>query len=424
MRVLIVGGGGREHAIAWKVAQSPKLTQLYCLPGNPGIAEIATCLPGSANDIAAVVAAVEANDIDLTIVGPEEPLCLGLADALRQRGRQVFGPTAAAAAIEGSKAFAKQLMLKHGIPTASYQVFEELKPALAFLGSCPLPVVIKADGIAAGKGVIIATQREEALAAARDMLSGSGFGSAGRRIVVEEFLSGPEVSVLALCDGNDFALLPPAQDHKRALEGDRGPNTGGMGTYSPLPFCPPSLLTEIGERVVRPALAALRDAGRPFTGVLFAGLILTAAGPKVLEFNCRFGDPETQTVLRRLKSDLLDGIEACLNGTVAAWRPEIDPQAACCIVLASGGYPGAYRRGVAIEGLSAAAELPDVVVFHAGTSKLGQRTVTAGGRVLGVTATGESLEAALARAYQAVDVIGFDGKQFRRDIGHQARNGA
>lgn len=420
MRVLVIGGGGREHAIVWKLAQSPLVSELYCLPGNPGIAKLATCVPGSPGDIAGIVRFAVERAIDLTIVGPEEPLCLGLVDALAAAGRRAFGPTAAAAAIEGSKAFAKQFMIRHGIPTASFQVFEEPAAALAFLSSCRLPAVIKADGIAAGKGVVIARERAEAVAAAREMLSGRAFGEAGRRIVVEEHLTGPEVSVMAFSDGTNITVMPPVQDHKRAHDGDRGPNTGGMGTYSPVPFCTPELLGQIRRTVIEPAIAGLRAEGRPFVGVLFAGLMLTPAGPKVLEFNCRFGDPETQSVLPRLRSDLVEIALACIEGRLDRCPVEFDRRAAACVILASGGYPGHYRKGVAIEGLAAAEAMEDVVVFHAGTAMVGGRLVTAGGRVLGVTGLGDDLRAALRRAYAAAEAIAFDGRQMRRDIGHQA----
>lgn len=423
MRVLVVGGGGREHAIVWKLAQSPLVSELYCLPGNPGIAKLATCVPGNPADIAAIVSFTAEREIDLTVVGPEEPLCLGLVDALAAAGRRAFGPTAAAAAIEGSKAFAKSFMIRHGIPTASFQVFDEPGEAVAFLATCRLPVVVKADGIAAGKGVVIAHERSEAVTAARDMLSGRAFGAAGQRVVIEEYLTGPEVSVMAFSDGEHTTLMPPAQDHKRAHDGDRGPNTGGMGTYSPVPLCSPALLDEIRGTVIEPAIHGLRADGRPFVGVLFAGLVLTPTGPRVLEFNCRFGDPETQSVLPRLKTDLAEVALACADGRLDSCAVEFDSRAAACVILASGGYPGSYRKGVAISGLDAAGALADVTVFHAGTAAVAGKVVTAGGRVLGVTALGSDLPEALARAYQAADAIDFDGKQLRRDIGHQSLNG-
>lgn len=421
MRVLVVGGGGREHAIVWKLAQSPLVDELYCLPGNPGIAKLATCVPGSPGDVAAIVRFAVERDIDLTVVGPEEPLCLGLVDALAAAGKRAFGPTAAAAAIEGSKAFSKSFMIRQQIPTASFQVFEQVSEALTFLASCRLPVVVKADGIAAGKGVVIAHEREEAVAAAREMLSGRAFGDAGRRIVIEEWLTGPEVSVMAFVDGDHFAVMPAAQDHKRARDGDRGPNTGGMGTYSPVPFCPPELLAEIGRAVIAPAVAGLKADGRAFVGVLFAGLMLTPTGPKVLEFNCRFGDPETQAVLPRLKTDLMEIFLACIDGRLDRCPVAFDDRAAACVILASGGYPGSYRRGVPIRGLANADALEDTIIFHAGTAAVAGNVVTAGGRVLGCTGLGADLTAALSRAYMAADTIDFDGKQMRRDIGHQAR---
>ena len=423
LRVLVVGGGGREHALVWKLAQSPRVGRLYAAPGNAGMADLATCLPVGATDLDGVVRAAREIEADLTVVGPDDPLALGLVDRLQAEGLAAFGPTAAAARIESSKAFAKELMRRAGIPTARYEVFDDIEPARrhisAYFAQNPgRPLVMKADGLALGKGVLITGDESEALHMAGEMLSGRAFGPAGRRIVVEEWLAGPEVSALAFTDGRSVLPMPGSRDHKRAYDGDEGPNTGGMGTISPVADYGAGLAEQVRREVLEPAVAALQAAGTPFVGVLYAGLILTPEGPRVLEFNARFGDPETQVLLRRLDTDLMDLLEACIERDLGDSRAEWSDDAAACVVMASGGYPGAYQKGLPISGLEEAASLEGVVVFHAGTSRdhAGQ-LVTAGGRVLGVSATGADLHSALDLAYRAVDQIAFPGAHCRRDLG-------
>ncbi len=423
--VLVVGGGGREHAICWKLAQSPGAGRIYCAPGNAGISALATCLPVPATDLEGQVKAAREVGADLVVVGPDDPLALGLVDRLTEAGFRAFGPTAAAAQIEASKSFAKDLMRRYGIPTAGYRVFTSLDETRAHLeghfSTGDGPAVIKADGLALGKGVTIARSFEEAWEAAEGMLSGRLFGAAGQRVVIEEFITGPEVSILAFCDGKTALPMVPAQDHKPVGDGDTGPNTGGMGTVSPVGICPPEMQQRILETAIQPAVEAMASEGRPFSGVLFTGLMLTPQGPKVLEFNARFGDPETQSVLRRLNSDLLEIFEASIDGDLSRVRLEWSDQAAACVVMASGGYPGSYPKGLPIDGTGEAEELDGVVVFHAGTARdPAGRLVTAGGRVVGVTATGPDLRAALDQAYRGVERIRFEGAHYRRDIGHKS----
>jgi phosphoribosylamine--glycine ligase/phosphoribosylaminoimidazole synthetase len=419
MNVLIVGGGGREHALAWKVAQSPLLDTLYVAPGNPGTLGLGENVALNVDDHAAVVAFCQSRQIDLAIIGPEAPLAAGIVDALAAGGIRCFGPSQAAAQIEASKAFAKAFMARHAIPSARYQTFTDVNAALAHLAAVDYPVVIKASGLAAGKGVILPETPEEAAAAVRSMLVEGVFGAAGREIVVEERLSGPEVSLMAFCDGRTVAPMIPAQDHKRLLDGDGGPNTGGMGAYAPAPVCGAALGEAVAASVLQPAVDGLAAAGAPFVGVLYAGLMLTADGPRVLEFNCRFGDPETQAVLPLLESDLLEVMLACtersLDPATVRWRAG----SAVCVVIASGGYPGELMLGHPVTGLS---HLPDdAVCFHAGTRFDAQRRlVNAGGRVLGVTAWASTLGAAIDRAYQATAAIAFAGMQYRRDIAARA----
>ncbi len=420
MRVLVVGGGGREHALVWKLRQSPRVREVYCLPGNAGIARLARCVPGDPEDVRAVADFAQEERVDLTVVGPEAPLVAGLVDELARRGLPACGPTAAAAAIEGSKVFAKELMARHGIPTAAYRVFDDPAAAREYVERLGGPVVVKAEGLAAGKGVVVAPGPAEAAAAVEEIMVRRAFGEAGRRVVVEEYLEGEEVSVLALTDGERVLTLPSSQDHKRALDGDRGPNTGGMGAYSPAPVLTPDLAQRVEQEILLPAVRALAAEGRPYRGVLYAGLMLTAEGPKVLEFNCRFGDPETQAVLPRLEGDLADALEAAaggdLRGVSLSWRPD----AAVCVVLASEGYPGPYEKGRPISGLEEAEAMADVLVFHAGTVRRDGQVVTAGGRVLGVTGLGPTIAAARERAYEAVERIRFAGCHYRRDIAHRA----
>jgi phosphoribosylamine--glycine ligase len=423
MRVLIVGGGGREAALAWALRQSPRLTDLACAPGNAGIARHARRIPIAADDVAALTAhAIEAR-YDLVVVGPEAALCAGLADRLREAGIAVFGPSAAAARVEGSKAFSKEFMARHGIPTAAFQVFDDAGEATRWLLSerAAFPLVVKADGLAAGKGVVMAHDPEAAVDAARDMLSGRAFGDAGRRIVVEEMLRGRETSFFVLTDGVTQIELAPCQDYKRVGDGDRGPNTGGMGTYSPSAWLDELTRRKLRETVVVPTLRGLASEGRPFSGVLFVGVMLTEEGPKVLEYNARFGDPETQVLLPRLDGDWLVLLDACARGELASidvrWRDE----AAVCVVMTAAGYPGTYAKGAVIEGLDEAERLAGVIVFHAGTEHdAAGRVVTAGGRVLGVTAVGSDLAAARALAYDAVGRIRWEGEQHRTDIAADA----
>lgn len=416
MKLLLIGGGGREHALAWKLGRDQARPRLFCAPGNAGTAELGENLEIAAENVSGLLAWARREKPDLTVVGPEAPLCAGLADEFQAAGLRVFGPSRAAAQLEGSKAFAKDVLRAAGAPTANSALFTDYDRAIAHVRAGSLPVVIKADGLAAGKGVTIAATLEEADCALRDCLVGGVFGKAGRSVLVEEFLEGEELSVLALTDGERFALLPAAQDHKRALDGDQGPNTGGMGAYSPAPLASPALLEAARERVFAPVLSELRGRGIVYKGVLYAGLMIARGGLKVLEFNCRFGDPETQAILPRINSDLIPLMEACIDGVLRPDDLRIRPEACVCVTMAAGGYPGAYRKGDAISGLAEAAGMRDVMVFHAGTKKTGGRVVTAGGRVLGVTALGEALPQAARRAYEAVSAISFAGAHWRNDI--------
>ncbi len=420
MRILVVGGGGREHALAWKLAQSPEVSGLYAAPGNPGIAGLAECVPIKADAIADLGAFAARERIDLTVVGPELPLALGLADHFAERGLPVFGPIRAAAELEGSKVFAKQLFARYGIPTARFGVFDDPAKARDFVHDLGGRAVVKADGLAAGKGAIVCRDLAAAERAIGDMLERRVFGEAGARVVVEELLEGEELSFFALTDGERICPLAAAQDHKAIFDDDRGPNTGGMGAYSPPPVLDATLARRILDGVIRPTVRAMAAEGRPYRGVLFAGLMLTAEGPKVLEYNVRHGDPECQTLVVRLAADLLPICRAVAEGQglpeTVAWRPE----AAVCVVLASAGYPGAYPTGQPIAGLEAAGARPGVTVFHAGTARRDGRLVTAGGRVLGVTALGADIPAAIQAAYEAVGDIHFEGMHYRRDIGRRA----
>jgi phosphoribosylamine--glycine ligase len=418
MNILVIGSGGREHALVWKLSQSPQVKRLHCAPGNAGTASLATNHPVAATDLPGLVALAKSEAIDLTVVGPDDPLAMGIVDLFRAEGLRVFGPTAAAARLEASKSFAKDFMVRHGIPTAGSATFTDAEAALAHCASARHPLVVKADGLALGKGVVIAQTPEESSRAVREAMIEKVFGSAGDTVVIEEFLTGPECSIHALVDGSSYALFPDAKDHKRALEGDQGLNTGGMGTISPSREVEGPMQARIREEVLDPFLRGLQADGLEFSGMLFPGLMMTPDGPKVLEFNCRFGDPETQSLMRRLRSDLLDLIEATVDGTLATVTPEWDDRAAVCIVLASGGYPGPIEKGKEISGLPEAAALdPEVVVFHAGTTLRDGAVVTNGGRVLGITALGSTLEEARSKAYAAADLIRFEGKQLRRDIG-------
>lgn len=419
MKVLIVGSGGREHAIAWKVAQSPRVEKIYCAPGNGGIAQVAECVPIGAMEFDRLVDFARDKEIDLTVIGMDDPLVGGVVDAFEAAGLRVFGPRKNAAILEGSKAFSKDLMKKYGIPTAAYETFTDPDKALAYLETARFPIVLKADGLALGKGVLICENPEEARNGVRELMTDRKFGSAGDAIVIEEFMTGREVSVLSFVDGNVVKIMSSAQDHKRARDGDQGPNTGGMGNFSPSPFYTEEVDAFCKKYIYQPTVDAMKAEGRPFTGVIFFGLMLTEDGPKVLEYNARFGDPEAQVVLPRLNNDIIDVFEACIDGRLDQVELEFDnDRATVCVILASDGYPVAYEKGFVIEGLEAFQGREDYYVFHSGTklSETGQM-VTNGGRVLGVTATGKDLKEARAKAYEATEWVKFGNKYMRRDIG-------
>ncbi len=420
MKVLILGSGGREHALAWAVRRSKRVTDVVCAPGNGGIAHVARCVPVNLKDVYAMIRLAEAEKPDLTIVGPELPLSLGIVDAMQAHGLRVFGPTREAAMLESSKGFAKEFMKRHKIPTANFAVCLNAAEVEKAIDHFHAPIVVKADGLAAGKGVIICDSRHTAVESAQGLFSGALLGEAAQQVVIEEFLTGDEISFLCLSDGMHVAPLVPAQDHKRVGEGDTGPNTGGMGVYSTDELLDRAMTEWILHHIAEPTVRGMAEEGTPFVGVLYCGLMMTARGPEVLEFNARFGDPETQALLVRLESDLVDALEACIDGSLAETQLRWSPGASACVVTSSAGYPGGYKTGVAISGLGAAAQIPDVEVFHSGTAQVGGQLVTAGGRVLGVTAAAESLQEALARAYQAMAAIHFEGMYFRRDIGHRA----
>ena len=420
MKILVVGGGGREHAVAWRLARDTSRPEIFCAPGNAGTAAVACNLPIPADDIPALLAWARENRPDLTVVGPEAPLCLGITDAFAADGLRVFGPCQAAARMEGSKRFAKEIMNAAGVPTARALTFDDAEAAVAALPSFSLPVVIKADGLAAGKGVVIAQTRDEAADAIRSMLVDAVFGSAGAQVLIEEFLAGEEASILALVDGEHAVLLPPSQDHKRVFNADQGPNTGGMGAYSPAPVVTPDLLPAIKEQVILPVVRELKRRGIVYKGVLYAGLMIGPKGLFVLEFNARFGDPETEAVLPRIGGDLIPALEACIDGTLTDDLVQVRPEAAATVILAAGGYPGPYRKGLPISGLEQAGAVADAIVFHAGTALNDGQVVTAGGRVLAVTALGADLRAAVGRAYEAAAKIRFDGVHYRTDIAHRA----
>lgn len=420
-KVLIVGQGGREHALAWKLAQSPEIEKIYAAPGNPGIAQLAECLPIKAEDIEGLLEFARDNSIDLTVVGPEVPLMAGIVDQFCAAGLNIFGPTAAAAQLEGSKVFAKDLMRKYGIPTAEYQVFTEPEPARAYARSFTdqgQGVVVKADGLAAGKGVIVAQNYSEASTAIDSIMFDRQFGEAGDRVVIEECLIGEEVSFFAITDGVDYVPLMSAQDHKRVFDNDEGPNTGGMGAYTNPPVFTEELYKKVTEEVIEPIIKGLANEGYPYQGVLYAGLMITAQGMKVLEFNARFGDPETQVLMPMIKSDLLPLLEASAAGKMHGQKVELNDGVCVCVVLASGGYPGSYEKGKVIEGLESLGQ--DALVFHAGTALKQEQLVTGGGRVLGVVGRGQDFYAAIDGVYQQVEHIRFDGMHYRRDIGHRA----
>ncbi len=431
MKILVIGSGGREHALVWKISQSSRVTKLYCSPGNPGIAELAECLPMKATALEGLLDFAKSESIDLTVVGPEQPLAEGIVDLFEANALAIFGPTKRAAELEWSKTFAKDFMQRHGIPTAQYRTFAQLQldEAKAYVNKSSMPIVLKADGLAAGKGVVVCSTHEQALAALDEMKK--QFGSAGDRIVVEEFMEGEEASVFAICDGNDFVALAPAQDHKRIFDGDRGKNTGGMGAYAPAPLVTQNILHDVEEQIINPTLKGMTEEGRPYKGCLYIGLMITASGPKVLEYNCRFGDPETQVVLPLYGGDLVWLFEAACSNRIARLTDaqaslgeqrngNVSMNSAVCVVLASNGYPDEYPTGIEIQGLDELSAMNNVLVFHAGTKMQGGSLVTAGGRVLGITAMKSSLAGAIEDAYKAVGKVSFAGMHYRRDIGKKA----
>jgi phosphoribosylamine--glycine ligase len=417
MNVLVIGSGGREHALAWKIRQSPRVKQVFIAPGNAGTAHLGRNVEIKLSELDQLLNFARQESIHLTVVGPDDVLAAGVVDLFENAGLQIFGPCQEAARLESSKSFAKRFMVRHGIPTARFEEFESSQEAKAALRGIGFPLAVKADGLALGKGVVIAHDQREAETAIDDMIERRRFGDAGRKVVIEEFLSGAECSVHALVDGRSYLLFPTAQDHKQLYDGNRGPNTGGMGTFSPSQRLDAALLQEIREKILDPFIRGIEKDHLRFRGLLFPGLMLTKDGPRVLEFNCRFGDPETQVLLPRLKTDLVDLLEATITGRLDAVTAEWDSRSAICIVMASGGYPGKYTTRKTIVGLEDVAKMEDVIVFHAGTQRSDDRILTAGGRVLGVTAVGDTLMAAKRRAYDAADKIEFDGSYFRRDIG-------
>jgi phosphoribosylamine--glycine ligase len=423
MKVLVVGGGGREHALVWKIAQSPRVSKIYCAPGNAGISKQATIVSIKANDLKGLLEFALKEKIDLTLVGPEEPLTKGIVDLFESRGLFIFGANRKAAEIEGSKSFAKEMMKKYHIPTASYEIFGDPKEAIKYVRKQGAPIVVKADGLAAGKGVIVCETVEEAIQSIDQIMGKKIFGEAGNRVVIEEYLVGEEASYIAFTDGKTILPMASSQDHKPVFDGDQGPNTGGMGAYSPAPVVTEEVHEKIIRKVLRPIIYGLAEEGRPYKGVLYAGLMIQDGHPKVLEFNARFGDPETQPVLMRMKGDIVPILEACMKGTLSQHRIEWDKQASVCVVLASKGYPGDYEKGKVISGLEEVSRMEGVFAFHAGTAFKNEQIITSGGRVLGVTGLGEDIPRAIERAYEAVRKISWEGVQYRKDIGHKALKG-
>lgn len=420
MKVLVIGSGGREHSLVWKINQSPKVDAIYCAPGNAGIKKIAHCVDISATDIVGLVEFAKAENIDLTVVGPESSLVDGVVDAFEENGLRIFGPNKKGAILEGSKVFTKEFLKKYKIPSADFKVFKDKKKAKKYIEKKGAPIVVKADGLAAGKGVIVASTVDEANDAVDLIMTERAFGDAGDKVVIEQCLMGEEASFIAFTDGKTVLPLPTSQDHKAVFEGDKGPNTGGMGAYSPAPVVTPEIADYVMEKVMLPTVQGLAKEDRPYKGMLYAGLMIDDGEVNVLEFNCRFGDPEAQPLLMRLKSDVVDVFEACIDGNLDSVEMKIDPRPTVCVVMASGGYPGKYETGRALRGVPAASKVTGVQVFHAGTETKSRRTVTSGGRVLGVTAVGKDLETAITRAYKAVDLISWTDVYFRRDIGAKA----
>ncbi|MBN1461576.1 MAG: phosphoribosylamine--glycine ligase [Armatimonadetes bacterium] len=420
LRILVIGSGAREHALVWKLAQSPRAEKVYCAPGNAGIAAQAECVPISVMDLEALAAFAQEHEIGLTVVGPEAPLAAGIVDVFQERGLNVFGPTRRAAVLESSKAWSKGFFARHDLPTGCFATFDVAADAIGYLDTQTFPVAVKADGLAAGKGVTIAQTREEAEAAITDSLVRGVFGESGQRVVIEEFLEGPEVSMMAISDGHHLCALPASQDHKRVFDDDQGPNTGGMGCYSPVPIFSDEMYQDTLEHILKRTISAMAKEERPFVGCLYAGLVLTSEGPKLLEYNCRFGDPESQVVLPRLDVDLVEVLESAVEGRLEDTVAPASAGAAACVVMASGGYPGQYDTGKLVHGLEAVEQSDHTVVFHAATKATDEGLVTSGGRVLGVTGLGQSLPEALERAYAGVEKIQFEGAHFRRDIGRRA----
>ncbi len=420
MKVLVIGSIRREHALVWKINQSPQVSKIYCAPGNAGISKLAQCININADNIEKLVNFAQEEKIDLTVVGPELPLSKGLVDEFNRKGLRIFGPSKEATEIESSKVFSKYLMKKHNIPTANYEVFQNSEKAFDYIKQQTFPLVIKADGLAAGKGVFIVRNLVQAIDALDALMNENKFGEAGRQVVIEEFLEGEEVSILAFCDGKTVVPMVSSQDHKKIFDNDQGPNTGGMGAYSPVPFYPDEFEKRVLEEILKPTLKGLQSEGREYKGVLYAGLILTKEGPKVLEFNARFGDPETQVVLPRLKTDLIDILNAVIEETLHKINIEWEDNAAVCVVVASGGYPGKYQKGKVISGLERLEKMKDIIAFHAGTKLKDNKVITSGGRVLGITAWDRTISKAKERAYKGVKEIYFEDMYYRKDIAVKA----
>jgi len=421
MKILVVGSGGREHALVWKLHSSPLVKKIYAAPGNAGISTLAECVQIASEDLAGLAGFAEKNSIDLTVVGPELPLTLGIVDEFKKRNLSIFGPTKKAAEIEGSKVFAKKFMKKHHIPTASFRIFDKPDEALDFVKSADMPLVIKADGLAAGKGAVIIEDLNTGISVIQKMMVEKVFKDAGKRVVVEDFLEGEEATILAFTDGKTILPMPSSQDHKKIYDGDRGPNTGGMGAYAPASVVDDRMMKRICDEILEPTIVGMEQEGRAFKGALYAGLMLTDRGPKVMEFNCRFGDPETQVILPLLKSDLVEIFMSIIEGDLSLQEVEWTDDFAICVILASAGYPGKYEKGKEIFGLEKIEGAEDVLIFHAGTKQARGTLVTNGGRVLGVTGTDKNVEKAINKVYVSVDKIKFDGVQFRRDIGYRVR---
>jgi phosphoribosylamine--glycine ligase len=417
MNVFVIGSGGREHALVWKMAQSPYVEKIFCAPGNGGIDSLAECINIAVDDLKELMHFARKNAVDLTVVGPELPLTLGIVDLFQREHLPIFGPSGAAAQLEGSKAFTKQFLAKYQIPSADFHIFKDSEKALRHIRQNDPPFVLKADGLAAGKGVLICHSRNDAYQGIDDIMVSKRFGKAGNRLVIEDFLAGEEASLLAITDGEHYLVLPPAQDHKAIFEGDKGPNTGGMGAYAPAPVIHKALLDQISEQIIEPTIRGMQAENRPYRGVLYAGLMITQEGPKVVEFNCRFGDPEIQAILPLLKTDIVDLMMEVVDRRLKPRGPEISPDSCICVIMASGGYPGTYQKGKPILGLD---QVKDVHVFHAGTRREGDQILTAGGRVLGVTSTGKTFIEAREKVYQAIGRIAFDGAYYRKDIGYRA----